>query len=451
MQHGIQLSRKTPALSVLGLFLLLACTSAPAGQGASPKPLPPLTRWPQTTFAVIADPHIFPASFAVGPEYERYVAQDPKLLRESQEIFEALLEQLVAERVDFVILAGDLTKDGERDSHLWLALKLDELRAAGIRAYVTTGNHDLNNPEAYRFTPSGRERVPTVGPQEFAFLYANHGFGDSLERDPASLSYLAEPVPGLWLLALDSSLYEDNLRRSKSVTGGELRPGTLLWMERILRRAQEENKAVIAMLHHPPAEQFRGRSRYMPDFLLKNHREVMRLWSGYGVQLVFSGHTHSQDITVVRTGVHPVYSVVTGSPVSYPNSWRLVRLGPEGVMIQTRYVTSLPSREDFGTFSKDFAREKVTSLVSSTLRRFWVGQDEVALLAPQVSAAFLAFWAGDESFSGPGERITRRGLWPPAALVVSLIGDMVEAMWEDQEPPDNQLFILPDGRWEPAP
>lgn len=414
----------------------------------------PLNRWPVARFLHLTDTHVFPAEWAAGATYQKYIDEDPKLLRESQEIFRALEAQIERLRPDFLILSGDLTKDGEVASHEWLAQRLSRLRAQGIRSYVVPGNHDLNNPDAVRFLDDRTERVPTASPQDFARIYAEHGYAEALDRDSASLSYLAEPVPGLWLLALDSCVYETNFRDNTPYTGGRLRQRTVSWMEDVLLRAHREGKAVIAMLHHPPNEQFQNRERYMKDFVLQHHREVTRLLTAYGVTLVFSGHTHSQDVTRIEgeRGV-ALYSVVTGSPVSYPPTFRQITLSPTEARIETFRIRELPSfvarGESFEEVARRFSFTGVKNIAHKTLSRFGVGGDEADRLSTQVAEAFLAFWAGDERFTGR-EKIQTQGLSFMAGIVVGQARGLVENLWEDLPPVDNHLILRPDGSWLPA-
>ncbi len=411
-----------------------------------------LNNWPTVRFVHLTDIHVFPQEWAQGATYQKYIEDDPKLLKESQEIFLTALEKVRSLKPDFLILSGDLTKDGEIASHEWLAQKLGELKDLGIPSYVIPGNHDLNNPDAVRYFDDRTERVPTASPEDFARIYAGHGYDKSLDRDAASLSYLVEPVPGLWLLALDSCVYENNFRDKVPYTGGRIRPQTLKWMENILLRAQGEGKAVIAMLHHPPNEQWKNRERYMKDFVLEHHREITRVLTAYGVPLVFSGHTHSQDITLIRHEKgFPLYSVVTGSTVSYNNAFRLISLDAEAARIESFFITDIPSftREgrSFAQISRDFSYSGVDIIARKTLNRFGIGKEEADRIAPRVAEAFLAFWAGDEKFSGT-EKVPTQNLSFMGGIVVGQSREMVENLWEDLEPVDNRLKILKDGSWQ---
>jgi len=78
------------------------------------------------------------------------------------------------------------------------------------------GNHDIQNAGAASYSGDATTPVPSIAPADFSTIYQDFGLGDAISRDPDSLSYVAELVPGLWLLALDSCIYGPNLGDSQS-------------------------------------------------------------------------------------------------------------------------------------------------------------------------------------------------------------------------------------------
>ncbi|MBC2745194.1 MAG: metallophosphoesterase, partial [Desulfosarcina sp.] len=173
------------------------------------------------SFAVIADPHFYDTNLGTtGEAFEAYLAQDRKMLRESETILSSAIKMIKVRRPDFVLVTGDLTKDGELTSHQKFAGYMAQLEATGIHVLVCPGNHDINNPLAVSFDGAITRPVAHVSPVEFASIYDEFGYGEAIERDPHSLSYLAEPVEGLWVLALDVCKYEDNMASGYPETGG---------------------------------------------------------------------------------------------------------------------------------------------------------------------------------------------------------------------------------------
>ncbi len=100
-------------------------------------------------FSVISDPHLYDVRLGTtGSAFEAYLNQDPKLLKESEAILDSALASVAQAGVKFLIIPGDLTKDGEIVSHVLMAQHLAKLRQQGIQVFVVPGNHDINNPDA---------------------------------------------------------------------------------------------------------------------------------------------------------------------------------------------------------------------------------------------------------------------------------------------------------------
>jgi hypothetical protein len=159
-------------LAVIRAAALLLILSACASSGldsyateASQVPASPAPRYPDVLFMVLSDTHLYdPALGTSGPAWDAYMAEDRKLLADSAETLSVALARIEAQKPAFVLVTGDLTKDGERICHEQFAAALDRLHAYGIKTYVLPGNHDINNPAAVRFCPTGRPNPhPTWG------------------------------------------------------------------------------------------------------------------------------------------------------------------------------------------------------------------------------------------------------------------------------------------------
>ncbi|MFR4122904.1 MAG: metallophosphoesterase family protein, partial [Clostridium sp.] len=87
-----------------------------------------------------------------GEEFQYMVEHgDGKLTNYVWEITDAAFEQVEALSPDVIILSGDLTLNGEKESHKELAKKLEQVEKDGIQVVVIPGNHDINNRNAASF------------------------------------------------------------------------------------------------------------------------------------------------------------------------------------------------------------------------------------------------------------------------------------------------------------
>ncbi len=408
----------------------------------------PPARYPSARFAVFSDPHLYDADLGIeGAAFQRDMDRDRKLLPESREILAAAIGRVSASGAGFLLIPGDLTKDGERQDHLLMAEQLSTLSRSGVRVYVVPGNHDILNPGAVSYSGSRKTRVANVTPDEFASIYKDAGYGEAISRDPGSLSYVAEPAPGLWLLAVDSANYADNPHRSTPQTGSGLTQSRIAWIEAVLGRAIEARKAVIVMLHHGVVEHFAGQSKYFHRYLLDDWQGASDMLAAYAVSVAFTGHFHAQDAAMRRAaGGRVIYDVETGSLATFPDPVRTVTIDEDTqkMTIESSFIKDLPSftarGEDFGEYSREFVLTGTTKIAMKALESYGISGEEAATIAGQVVSAFAAHFRGDERFAG-SEMLRTVGLSPLAFLVVGLRKDLVYGLWQDSEPADNDLVI----------
>ena len=168
----------------------------------------------QKSIVILSDIHVMAPQLLEksGAAFNNYLNQDPKLLEYSAEVLEYLVGELLLRNPDLVIIPGDLTKDGELVSHQLVVNILGRLRSAGIPVIVVPGNHDIDNPEGYYFNGDNTRSAERTSPEQFKALYADFGYNQAYAKDPASLSFVCEPLKGLVLLCIDTNKYEENYK-----------------------------------------------------------------------------------------------------------------------------------------------------------------------------------------------------------------------------------------------
>lgn len=245
-------------------------------------------------FAVISDPHIaIPETIADRPH--RF-----HLVEVSIPAFEAALEHLEQLSLDFLLLPGDLTQDGEPENHQWLQKRLARLP---YPVYVVPGNHDLPG-----LLPTGR----AIGLKEFPQYYSQFGYNPGHH-----LYYRRELLPGVQLIGLNSNQFNSEGRQL-----GCLDKRQLAWLENILPEIQKQ--LVIVMVHHNVIEHLPGQSAHILGrrYMLDNARQLLKLLQRHEVRLIFTGHLHIQDIATRDN----IYEITTGSLVSYPHPYRVIEI-----------------------------------------------------------------------------------------------------------------------------
>lgn len=304
------------------------------------------------------------------------------LVEASIPALELVLENLAECDLDFLLLPGDLTQDGEVDNHVWLTERLAKLP---YPVFVVPGNHDV--PQLV-----GNELV--TGLSDFPTYYRRFGY-----ENVNQLYYTHEILPGVRLIGLNSNLFDDT---GKQI--GRLDQQQLDWLREVL--ATTEDELVMVMLHHNVIEHLPGQAtnplgrRYM----LQNAPQLLEILSQAGVQLLFTGHLHVQDIAQCQN----IYEITTGSLVSYPHPYRILNFrtddnGKQVLEIDSHRITSvaglpdLPeqSRERIADHSFPFMTKLLTSPPLS------LPQEQALQFAPDLRYFWADVAGGDAEFHFP--------------------------------------------------
>lgn len=407
-------------------------------------------------FAVISDPHFYDTDLGIsGTAFEAYLAADRKMLRESEAILERAIENIKAQNPSFVIISGDLTKDGEMSSHQKIAVHLADLEKSGIEVFVIPGNHDINNPHAVAFNEDQTAPVEQVTPEQFADIYGPFGYDQAIARDSNSLSYVAEPVDGVWLFGIDSCKYNNNLADGRPETAGALSDTTLNWILDKLVEAKVRGKTVVGFMHHGALEHYTGQSLLYADYVIDNWQTVSETLASAGLQLVFTGHYHANDITRTDWQENHLYDVETGSLVTYPSPYRLVELhGHNGAAVSTYYIDAITYDTNglsFPDYSRNFLLEGISTMAGYMLTLppdqggFALSPAEAQSAAPFVAQTFMAHYAGDERPDAAAFGTLQQYLGSPDSRYQGL-GQALGSLWTDLSPSDDStlLTLSPD-------
>lgn len=307
-----------------------------------------------------------------------------RIFNENYYAFLAALDDVVARGIRIVALPGDFTDDGQAYNLRGLRKILDEYaQKYGLQFFITTGNHDPVGPfrqeggkndflgadgralgiyssESPAQSPGsiitkdiamsgyleimeelgGFGLCPSpdylywstpsrfITPEEYSYTLAER-YGDYRHRmyevSPGftvpDLSYVAEPVNGLWLLAIDGNTYipknlngdPDDVKNYNASSVGYNNVMTnkthlIAWVRQVTAEARKRNKTVVAFTHYPMIEYNDGASEEIRHLLGKTqwqlHRapgeEVARTFADAGLQIHFGGHMHINDTGIRR-------------------------------------------------------------------------------------------------------------------------------------------------------
>ncbi len=238
--------------------------------------------------SVITDVHyLSPDLTDYGKAFEIMLKRDDgKLVQYTPQLMDAFTDEMEKLNPSAVILSGDLTLNGEMESHKALAEKLKILEEKGVKVLVIPGNHDINNYAAASYFGEDKGESEMTTPEDFYEIYREFGYDQARSLDEASLSYVYQLDEKNWLMMLDSAQYEP-----VNKVGGRIREETLTWMKEQLEEAEQEGASLIPIAHH---NLLKESILYPVDCTLENSRDVAELLESYKVPLYISGHLHLQ-------------------------------------------------------------------------------------------------------------------------------------------------------------
>lgn len=291
---------------------------------------------------VITDVHYF-APASMGSNMASFI-EFSKLNNSSTYACEALLnnalatfkEQASRGEIDFVLVPGDLTRNGERAGHLALAAKFREFeKETGIPVYVINGNHDINNPRASKYDGTKFVDDTQTGPEDFREIYYEFGYDEALSTytppegtKAGALSYTANLGDKYRLIAIDAALYSADATDSGEdvqETAGAFQEGVLKWVVEECEKATKEGRIIIGMNHFNVVPHFETEADLFEAFVLRDWERICDTLADAGMHYMFSGHLHSHDVAeYVNDNGEKITDIATGSLLNFPNVFRNV-------------------------------------------------------------------------------------------------------------------------------
>lgn len=113
----------------------------------------------------------------------------------------------------------------------------------------------------------------------------------------------------------------------------------IVWMFSQIEEAKKNGDYIFVMNHHPCLPPNPIYPLFSKRDMLADYDEITTRLADSGVNLVFTGHTHMQNIAVKRTEKGNVfYDVNTSSLVGYPTAIRKVTIDGEKIDVRTEQI-----------------------------------------------------------------------------------------------------------------
>ena len=183
------------------------------------------------------------------------------------------------------------------------------------------------------------------------------------------VSYVVEPIEGLWLMAIDGNVYipkkmngdpKDSKSYSEASTGYNNvlsnKKHLIKWVEEISAQAKKQGKTLVAFSHFPMIDFNDDASSEIKELLGPNKwqlnrvpvEEVAQLFADAGLKIHFGGHMHIND-TGVRTTQkgNTLVNIQTPSLAAYIPAYKLLTLKKDNVVdIQTITIDNVPRYDE---------------------------------------------------------------------------------------------------------
>ena len=321
---------------------------------------------------LLSDPHVMSPALVEDPNSSAYInamAGNRKLQAYSAELFDAVIDSIKILHPDLVIIPGDMTKDGELLSHLYVEYRLNELKELGIRTLVIPGNHDMECGMGRIYTENGAVPAENVTIEEFRAIYKNFGWGEGSDFDDYSLTYACEPIPNLRFIGIDDcKTFSRGWTADGQAEYGCIPQPTLDWVLQQVDDAVAHDKVPVVAIHHQMLTHFNGQDEFVSASLDQGD-SIARVFLDHGVRVVMTGHMHMPDISVIwnENRTDSLVEISSGSTASYPCQYRILTLDDNlfTMNVETRFLTSTVSLEDVETV----AREQISTSLGSSIKK----------------------------------------------------------------------------------
>ena len=275
-------------------------------------------------FYLLTDTHYFEESLGVeGKAFEDYMQKEQYFMKGSSAIIKSVFDRISKDtETNIVIIPGDLSKNGELESHKSFIKELYALKESGKKIFVITAGHDYGSAFAFK-----NDQWIDVEGTEFSALtdmYKDFGHGEALAFDEMTHSYMAQITENVRMLAICCD--------SENQPKGAMDDRLMAWAKEQLDKAKADNCSVFVICHYPiipPVPVF----DLVGDTKVKEWRKVATFLADNDVELVLTGHMHIQSINEFYSeNGNRLIDVCTACLVGSPAKYRKITVDENAIL-----------------------------------------------------------------------------------------------------------------------
>ncbi len=321
---------------------------------------------------VITDTHYYsPITGTSGSAYESALMRSQKLLGGSRELLEAAFEQIAADKSsDIVLIAGDVTNDGEEAAHIEFREMLRALQAKGKKVYVITATHDYKE-KCKKYVGDNIEEMPGLLREELFDFYREFGADEAISCKPEYMSFVVQLPDNVRLFALNDD---------RGIEGEFLD-----WVKEQAEDARKNGQFIVAMTHHPiippsPMYELIGKGD-----MHRNYKNIRKEYADMGIQLMLTGHTHTHNIgRIFSDRGNAFYAVSTGALVGYPAPIRKLTIENNKVKVETEKVEKADINTN-GLTLEEHLKKQLIGVIGDMIKAAGSDIDKFAYMAQAIS------------------------------------------------------------------
>ncbi len=314
-------------------------------------------------FAVITDPHYYSEKLGnSGKAYNERANSDQKMLALSGAVIRAALEEIKHSDAEFLLIAGDLSNDGEVVSHEEMRSLLYEYKKH-FPIFVTTATHDWccdENPRRYD-GDNVLHDVPVLKPSELRDFYKDFGPNDAVSEfftHQNKSSYVIRFKDKISVFCLD----DDQDGTGNSGYSEE----HFNWIKEQVNDAVKRGDKIFGMQHHH--FQFTEIQKIINSKNSVKHKEEMaKKFADIGLSIMFTGHSHMHSIRKIESECNKhFYEFNVASISGYPAPIVYCTLYENGIKAETEYLKNFIYNHK--TYENEYLKNHATFLFDNVLK-----------------------------------------------------------------------------------
>ena len=312
-------------------------------------------------FAVASDTHyvhpVKQAGTTLADEgwVTTFNSESESLTNQSGFIIDEFLKECAENpKCQFVLITGDLATHG-RDyvsEHEAVAAKFRKFeKETGKQVYVINGNHD------------NAKDMP-VDHKKFTEIYHEFGYDEALSTDEGTCSYSANLNDEYTLVALDTCDERYRVVPNNDIT-------RMNWAVKQIKAAKKQGKKVIMIMHHNLLEHNPFQKLNEKNYVVNTPYSFAGLLADLGVKLVFSGHTHCNNVKSYTSFLgNTIYDFSMSSLGNFPAEYKYFNVTDSKISYETKKINPLDA-DKLAEVCKGFSNEALEMMNNNLQAYTW--------------------------------------------------------------------------------